>query len=234
MIRVFSPDANLNSGALQITGLDFHHLVHVLRVNIGDEIVVLDNRCSARQAIIVTIGKASLEVDLGAMVELPPEPSIKVTVAQALGKGDKFEQVIQHGTEIGAHAFIPLITSRNVIKLDRKSEPEKLARWVKVAKGAAEQCGRGRIPEILGYATLPELCNRFADFDAVHLLQADGAPLSAQCKKRNVLVIVGPEGGLVLEEVRLASTSGAFTRSLGPYTLRTETAALVALSRLLA
>jgi 16S rRNA (uracil1498-N3)-methyltransferase len=234
MPRIFLPDADLNAGSLLITGIDFHHLVHVLRVKPGAEIVVLDNRRAARRGTIRAIGKVSLDVDLAAIVELPPEPSIKVTVAQALGKGDKCEQVIQHGTEIGAHAFIPLLTSRTVVKLDRKNEahwPERLAR---VAKGAAEQSGRGRIPDVLPCEALPDLCKRFLQFDAVYMLDGSGAPLGKKSPLQNILILVGPEGGFTPGELTLARESGAIPCSLGPYTMRTETAALVALSRLLA
>lgn len=233
MTRVFIPGADLTAPQLSVAGPDFHHLAHVLRIKPGDAITVLDNRGMARGGVVTSVRKSALELQLGELVALPPEPMLKVTIAQALGKGDKFEQVIQHGTEIGAHAFIPLITTRTIVKIDKNSADEKLERWQRVAKGAAEQCGRGRIPQVMPPASLAQVLNRLDEYDAAYLAHVDGEPVPVARGLHSVLILVGPEGGFAPEEVVEAVEVGARSVSLGPYVLRTETAALAALCKVL-
>jgi 16S rRNA (uracil1498-N3)-methyltransferase len=235
MRNLFLPDADLTASTLIIEGADQHHLVNVLRVRLGEELVVLDNRGGAVRAEITTVEKRTLTVQTRGAAAVPAEPSCRITVAQALGKGDKFEQVIQHGTEIGAAAFLPLLTERTVVRLDAKEADGKRLRWQGIAKGAAEQSGRARIPVIEPVLTFRALVALFSEYDAVLLLHPGGVPLAAiTLSAASVLLLVGPEGGFSPGEITAAEEGGAHITALTPYVLRTETAALVALSRLLA
>lgn len=234
MRNLILPEADLTAATLTIEGADQHHLVNVLRVRVGEELVVLDNRGGAVRAEITTVGKRSLTVQTLGAAEIPAEPLCRVTVAQALGKGDKFEQVIQHGTEIGAFAFLPLMTERTVVRLDVKEADGKRLRWQGIAKGAAEQSGRARIPAVLPVLTFRALVALFSEYDAVLLLHPGGLPLAARTlSAASVLLLVGPEGGFSPEEIAAAEQGRAYITALSPYVLRTETAALVALSCLL-
>src|SRR5579871_3439825 len=118
MRRVFVDPAALASPTVLIDGPDAHHLLHVLRVRAGASLVLLDNQGQAFHADIVATERNTLTACLRDAAEVAPEPSIRITVAQALGKGDKFEQVVQHGTEVGASAFIPLQAERSVVRLN--------------------------------------------------------------------------------------------------------------------
>src|SRR5438067_12401011 len=148
MHNLILPGADLSQPSLTIDGPDAHHLSNVLRVKAGEILTLLDNAGRACLAEVMETGKKSLSVCLLGSVDAPPEPPIHITVAQALGKGDKFEQVIQHATEIGASSFIPLITERTIARLESRDSNNKFARWSQIAKSAAEQAGRGRIPTI--------------------------------------------------------------------------------------
>lgn len=240
MVSLFVDPLQMQSDAVVIDGPDFHHLVNVLRVRAGDRIVVLDNQGGAFEAAIAGISSRELSLHMLRPVDAAPEPPIYVTVAQALGKGDKFEQVIQHGTEVGASAFIPLITDRTIVRIALHDSPGKRDRWALIAKGAAEQCGRSRIPPVSDPARLPETLARFAEerIPAI-LFHREGEPLAKALDQQapeptnSLILFVGPEGGFTASEVDLARASGVRVVSLGPYILRTETAALAAVSRIL-
>lgn len=245
MRYLFVPGADRTRESIVLDGPDAHHLLNVLRIRAGETLTLLDNAGAACLAVVSALDKRSITVRITKRVPCPPDPPVHITVAQALGKGDKFEQVIQHATEVGASAFIPLLTERTVVKIDPRDSENKRARWYQIAKSAAEQSGRGRIPAVEPAATLRDLVARFPFFDRVLLLHPPGekgAPAAghASCITHHAspdmspcLVLVGPEGGFSDSEVAMMEAAGAVRTSLGPYTLRTETAALVAVSRIL-
>jgi 16S rRNA (uracil1498-N3)-methyltransferase len=231
--RVFLPDADLTAPSLRISGPDFHHIAHVLRMEAGKELVLLDNRGNACRSIVVVVGKRELETSLIGPEPVAPEPSVHVTIAQAIGKGDKFEQVIQHGTEIGASAFIPLETERTIVRIRAKEVENKQARWQAVAKGAAEQTGRSKIPRIEAVSSLADVLKRRDEFEVRWMLDQSGEQPEVSGELSRYLILIGPEGGFAPNEIAAGKLAAAQIVSLGPYILRTETASLVALSRLL-
>lgn len=243
MRSLFLPGSELSAQeTVEIEGADFHHLAHVLRAKAGETLILLDNAGNAFRAEILSLQRRSLTARLMGAAQTAPEPALHITVAQALGKGDKFEQVVQHATEIGASAFIPLSTARSVIRLTERDAEEKRIRWFRVAKGAAEQAGRARIPAVLPLQTLPELTADLSRFSCAMLLHPEGNRMAevwaerlADGKRsaRSLLLMVGPEGGFSGEETEAARRAGAQIVSLGAHTLRTETAALVAVSHAL-
>jgi 16S rRNA (uracil1498-N3)-methyltransferase len=224
-----------------ITGQDHQHLTRVLRARIGDSIVVLDGHGRAYQAEVTEISRSETVVRLGAAVTPPPEPFIHIAVAQALGKSDKFEIVVQHGTEAGASKFVPVVAERSVVEIPNDRIEPRLARWRAIAKGAAEQSFRACIPEIVAPANLNKVITEAKLANAAILL----LHTSAECVSlyealarmpsapERAVLCVGPEGGWSCGELDLASELGIEPVSLGPHVLRTETAALVAISRLI-
>jgi conserved hypothetical protein TIGR00046 len=166
------------------------------------------------------------------------EPMVHITVVQSLAKGEKLEQVIQHGTEIGVSRFLLVQTERSVMRLEKERERARMERWRRIAKEAAEQAHRAKVPAVDGILSLPEALQQVAGA-SILTLHPDGAALSlAEWLRRGsldagVAVIVGPEGGLTNDEVLLCQKHGATTVSLMPRVLRTETAALVAVSQIL-
>lgn len=241
MHRCFLLPDQICDDTARITGGDFIHLTRVLRVRAGESLILLDNAGNAFQAVLVTLGKAEATARIECRVNLPAEPKVFLTVAQALGKGDKFEQVIQHGTEVGAGVFLPVRAERCVADIPAARVAERMARWRLIAKGAAEQSERGRIPEIAEPMSFPALLQQVAAGDAPGLLlhPADEAvPLRALLDRlpappARLLLAVGPEGGWSPAEVSAARAANLTPVSLGRRVLRTETAALVALSQIL-
>jgi len=230
----------LNDNPVRIEGPDCHHLLNVLRIRVGEQLALLDGDGNACSAEVEAVEKRAVVARVCGPMAIAPEPRARITVAQALGKGDKFEQVVQHGTEAGATAFLPLLTERTVVRLDAKAGEEKRARWRLIAKGAAEQAHRGRIPAIEPAATLDTLTEQFDAYTHVLLLHPVGEPLRTvltetpiEASDLSILLLIGPEGGFSPAELTAASQAGARIVTLGPFVLRTETAALVAVSQTL-
>lgn len=238
MTRLFLPATQFAGDTARILGSDHLHLTRVLRAHVGEVVILLDNTGNAFRAVLVSIGKDETLARLEERFAMPPDPAVHITVAQALGKGDKFEQVIQHGTEVGAQAFLPILAERCVVTIPPNKASERLARWQQIAKGASEQCGRARMTEVFPPRTSREAFQ--AQWEAeVLLLHPDSAsePLRSVLQRltrpERLLLFVGPEGGWSPAEVSAAQAANVLPVSLGSRVLRTETAALVAISQIL-
>ena len=238
MQHLFIPAEQFSGESARICGADHLHLARVLRARPGDSLLLLDNLGNAFQAALVSLDKTETLARIEKIVTLPPEPPVFLTVAQALGKGDKFEQVIQHGTEAGASRFVPLQAERCIVAIPADKVAERVARWQQIAKGAAEQSHRLRIPDVT-------LLQKFADWaqgetESVPAMLLDpgpdAVPLASVLKSlpafpARLTLAVGPEGGWSANE--LTQAASLLRVSLGPRVLRTETAALVAISQIL-
>ena len=242
MIRLFLPPEQIVGETARIRDNDHLHLTRVLRVRPGDSVLLLDGRGNAFKARLVSLEKHETTAQIEGSVEMPPEPSIFLTVGQALGKGDKFEQVIQHGTEAGASAFVPVRAERSVVDIPAAKVADRLTRWRQIAKGAAEQSGRSRISGIAAPQTVQELLCTVPNDTQALMLHTDAAAVRLRATLEawkgsalpgRLLLLVGPEGGWSPVETAQAQAAGAILSGLGPRILRTETAALVAISQIL-
>ena len=241
MHRLFLPPEQFLGDTARIVGTDHLHLTRVLRARIGDAVTLLDSAGNAYCAVLVTIDKSETTARLEARLEMPPEPAVHIQIAQALGKGDKFEQVVQHGTEAGAGAFLPVRAERCVVDIPPGKIADRLARWRQIAKGAAEQSGRARIPDVAAPLSFAEMLHAAAAPDTFGLLLhpgEDSIPLRALLNCRpsppeRLLLAVGPEGGWSPAEVSAARMANLSPVTLGRRILRTETAALIAISQIL-
>ncbi len=218
-----------------IDGADFSHISRSLRMKAGEKLVVSDGCGMDFDCIIeeITADRVLLKIETEKASE--SEADISVTLATCLLKGDKFEQVIKHSTELGVLDIIPVISENCVSRPDEKSLKSKISRWQKIALEAAGQSGRGVIPTVQNATTLKVLKDRFSEFDLVlFFYEAGGAPLGETLWDnrgfKKVLVITGPEGGFSLDEVEMLSAAGAKVITLGKRILRAETAPLAAVT----
>lgn len=239
MHHLFLPPAQFSTDTVQILGEDHQHIAKVLRMRVGESLVVLDNAGNCFQATLQEIGKHVSCASLESRILLASEPRFPLIVAQAPGKGDRFEQVIQHGTEVGATVFQPLATERGVVTLSAEREVAKRERWRQIAKGAAEQSHRLRIPEVLPMLSFrewlpmqdPKATLALHTTPELPSLEERLAQFSEQ--PPSLAVAVGAEGGWSQLEVSEMERANIPLVSLGRRILRTETAALVALSQIL-
>ncbi|WP_438446206.1 16S rRNA (uracil(1498)-N(3))-methyltransferase [Gorillibacterium sp. sgz5001074] len=241
MQRYFVAPEELAGDRVRITGDDAHHLVKVMRAEPGEEIICsngLDREVLAR---IASVDRNLVEAQVVSELPMDREAGVEVWIAQSLPKGDKLETVIQKCTELGADRFLPFVSERTVVQYDEKKEGKRLERWRKIAKEAAEQAHRNRIPDIGQPVSWKQLLKLLpeADLSLICYEKESGLsfrPLLAEARSRGpegrrprILVLVGPEGGLTEKEVSEAVQAGCHSVSLGRRILRTETAAMAAL-----
>ncbi len=242
MFQFFVTPEQINEQAHEIfvTGSDQNHLQNVLRMKVGEELLVsngVDGRefhCEVKsfeeEHVILTIRYIQ-----ESEVELP----CKIYLFQGLPKGDKMELIIQKTTELGVFEIIPVATKRSIVKLDDKKAKSKVQRWQTIAESAAKQSKRSIVPNIGAVCSFKEALLRAKDME-VCLIPYELALDMAQTRMclqeiqagNEVAVFIGPEGGFSEEEIGLAMDSGFKPITLGRRILRTETAGLVTLSYL--
>lgn len=221
---------------VRLPGDDARKLLVVLRAQSGDALEIVDSAGRLFAASVVVDGtfvNASLERELAA----PRRTSLAISLAQGIPKGQKMDFVVEKATEIGLAAIVPFVAARTVGDGERAG---KLERWRRLAKSAAQQCGRSDVPEVAAPLAFSELVRTFGTYDAVLIPWelADAVALRERlpaliADARSVLVVIGPEGGFSEDEVHAARAAGAHAISLGSRILRTETAGLVAATALL-
>lgn len=233
--RFFVEGVRAPGARVEIGGSDARKIVRVLRLTDGDEIEVVDSAGTLFAATIAVEGalvRASLAE--AAVRDQTLERGLAVDLAQALPKGSKMDFVVEKATELGARTILPFRSERT---LAGDAGDAKLERWRRLAKTAAQQCGRLRVPEVDATRSFDALLTRFSDYDAV-LFAWELAPherLRDRLPKllggaRRALVAIGPEGGFTHEEAEGARARGAELLWLGPRILRTETAAMALLA----
>jgi 16S rRNA (uracil1498-N3)-methyltransferase len=242
MQRYFLRPEQFQGQIVTIEGDDAHHLQRVMRAEIGDEVICSNGTDREALVRITALDKSSVTGEVVEELPMTAEPAVKVWIAQSLPKGDKMEIVIQKGTEIGAARFLPFLSERTVVQYDAKKEAKRTERWQKIAKEAAEQAHRNRVPEIEAVLSWKQLLKQAEQVDAAWICyeKEDGKQLRTAIqeafeadKRMNFLFAVGPEGGFTEQEIQQAEAAGFVSVSLGKRILRTETAAMVGLTCLL-
>jgi 16S rRNA (uracil1498-N3)-methyltransferase len=234
MHRFFVPGPLAVGAIVQVNELA-QQLGHVLRMQSGDELVLLDGSGLEFRSRLLHVERRSARVEVVAAQPCLAEPREFLTLYQCSLKQDKFEWVLQKGTELGVSRFVPVISERSIVR-PAAALLKKYERWQVIVREAAEQCGRGRIPEI----TAPLTWNAaVTGAEGMRLLPWEGAQAAAslhillQQKLQPLVSIslaIGPEGGLSDDEAQIAAANGWQLVSLGPRILRAETAALAAVA----
>lgn len=224
---------DIAGGKVFIRGEDARHLSKVLRCRPGEEITVMDGEKEYTVVVEKTDGR---EVVGRITAEFPcrREPPLPVVLYQGVAKGEKMDLVVQKATEIGVTTLVPVLTERVVVRLDAAKGEQRRERWQRIAREAAKQAGRGRVPLVEKLHTWPEAVARAAaeGYPAVVLWEKAERGLkefiAARPRPAGVSLFIGPEGGLAEAEVELARQQGFAVARLGPRILRTETAGTVA------
>ncbi len=234
MVRFFVTPEELSADQMTLTGENAQH-ARVLRLKAGEEVLVCDGQgveclCSVR----AFDGKA-LELEICSRRPSVTEAAVRVSVYMAFPKADKLEHVIQKATELGAYEIVAFPSGRCVSRPDEKSLKKKLERWQKIAASAAEQSGRGRIPQVRTLPSYKEALTEAAAADKALLFyeHEEATTLKMALSSRpyqSVALLTGPEGGLEEKEVDQARAAGLQVCTLGKRILRCETAPLCALS----
>ena len=225
---------------MQLDGREAHHALRVLRLQPGDDALVLDGAGNEIVCVVETAGKDRLSLRVKIRNFVPPPPCA-ITLYVGIPKGKIIESIIQKSVELGARTIAPLLTERVVTRLDEESAGEKRDQWQQVAIEAMKQCGATRLPEIKTPATIKHSLaqKEVAELQLVGSLQRERRhprDVFYEFKQthghlpRSAAVWIGPEGDFAPEELHAIQNAGAKAISLGRLVLRVETAAIYCLS----
>ncbi len=210
-----------------------HHAREVLRLRAGAPVHVFDGEGREYEGVLDEVSKRTVSVRLGGALAPRPESPLRLVLAVSPLKGDRMELVVQKATELGVAEIWPVVTFRTDAAARPALQGSRSERWVRVASGAAEQCGRAVVPRVAPTTTLEGLLARPFTGRRVVLLETPGHPPLASLRLEPhspLLLLVGPAGGFEAAEAEHLRTAGFDAVSLGPRVLRAETAAVAAVS----
>ncbi len=234
MSRFLVDPKNIAGNHVCLKEKETHHIKNVLRFKEGDAVVVFDGAGQEYRCQIESLDKKEATLLILEKLAIPISSKAFVTLAHALTKGDRFDWVVEKGTELGMHGILPFVCERVNVKLSAENKVKKEARWKRLTEAAAKQCGRTTMPTVAPILSFEKFLGEFQNYDLVLLAYEleNGTDLKSclrgALKKslKNILAVVGPEGGFTEKEVEQMIAAGARSVSLGENILRTETAAI--------
>lgn len=240
MQRFYLPSRECRASLLTLSGSEAHHALHVVRVERGERVTVLDGAGGEFLCEVRSAERRALEL---AVIEkkITPPPPCQVTLLQSIPKGKTIESIIQKATELGAFRIVPILAEHVVTHLDDESAAQKAEKWQQVAIEAIKQCGAAWLPRVDAPVTPNQFIARKEEFELplVGSLQSD-ARHPRECFRefqaghgrlpRSVCVWIGPEGDFSAAEMEAIKKAGALPITLGRLVLRVETAAVYCLS----
>ena len=247
MPKFFVNKKQVENETINIIGGDVNHIKNVLRKKEKEkiEICIIGNEEKGIDTIseIEKIEEKCIKCRILEYKVSETEGKIQVTIFQGLPKSDKMELVIQKSVELGVYEIYPTEMKRCIVKLKEQEANKKIARWQKISEVAAKQSGRNIIPQIKEKVNIKQVCNLVKDYDKLivayeeekeNSLKSELKSIKSKDKENiKIAILVGPEGGINLEEIEELSKAGAVIVTLGKRILRTETVALNVLSNIM-
>ena len=240
--RFFVDPGQIAGELISIVGEELVHLERVLRLQAGAAIIVCDGSGREYQAVLREVGRELAVAQITAICQSKTEPRLRITLVQGLPKADKMDFIIQKGTELGIHEFLPVMTERTVVRLEGSKARRRMERWQRIAQEAAKQSRRAVIPKVNGPITWQACLARYREMpvgalglfpweSATGKLLRDVLPNTWESNDSHhpleVWICIGPEGGWSPEEAEAAGLANLIPLSLGSRILRTETAGMV-------
>ncbi len=232
--RIFQPIDLVSGEVIQLDTQASHHLMTVLRAKLNDGVTLFNGQGGEYKSTIIQMTKKQVSVQINEHLLRDVESPLELYLAQGISRGEKMDYTIQKAVELGVKKIIPLLTERSTVKLDAERREKRFQHWQSIIISACEQSGRNQIPELLFPMTIENsLSSVQADWCFV-LSPAATSQLKDNAIKKNqrVLLLIGPEGGLSESEINLVCSQGYKPLNLGPRILRTETAAVAAITAL--
>ena len=231
--RLFSPLQLRANAELSLGGERARYVGRVLRLRPGDALTVFDGNGGEYAATVGKVTKQELQLSVGEHSSPNTESPFKIRLVQGISRGDRMDFVVQKATELGVHRISPVITDHSVVRLEPERAAKRHAHWRKIAQSACEQCRRNIVPAIDAPRSLIDWFADNADSDTLQIIlraDAQDAMPAIDPRGNDISILIGPEGGFSEAEYERATVAGLQAVKLGPRVMRTETAALVALS----
>lgn len=233
MTRIFQPYTINQNSLITLDDNAFNHLIRVLRMKTGESITLFDGSNQITPAVIHEVNKKTVIVKTANSVLDNRESPLNIHLGQVISRGDKMEFTIQKSVELGVNTITPLLSERCGVKLDQERLEKKVQQWQKIVISACEQCGRNIIPSINPVMKLETWCANLTDSLKLNLHpKAEQGINQLPCDNKNISLLIGPEGGLSNEEISMTHQYQFTDILLGQRVLRTETAALTAITAL--
>lgn len=218
---------------MKITGVDARHIYTVLRMQAGTKVQIVSDDGVSAVAELIDVNESAVTVRCLEVISESHEPSVRITLAQGLAKGEKMDFIIQKAVELGVSEIVPVAMEHSVVRLEGDKAVKKVERWQKIAEAAAKQSKRDIVPRVQPVQTVAQmLANNLCECKLIAYECEDRlglkTALQRQTELHELLLIIGPEGGIAERELQQALAAGALGVSLGKRILRAETAALVA------
>jgi 16S rRNA (uracil1498-N3)-methyltransferase len=228
--RIYSPQPLTPGAPITLAIEASHHLAKVLRMQIGDPLILFNGEGSEYPALIAAIDKRYVHVTIERSIDNTRESPLHLHLGIAVSKGERMDWVIQKATELGVTQITPLYSERVEVRLHGERAEKKLMHWRGIVIAACEQCGRNRLPQIAAIETLTSWLQTTTAASKFVLHHRSSIALdSAAPRPSSVALLIGPEGGLTEHEINAAEAQNFAPLRLGPRVLRTETAPLAAL-----
>ena len=230
----YLPADQWQAGSLVLTGEEAKHCRQVTRHREGDTVIVFDGRGRKAETRIMAMTGSEVRVEITSLNEVPAV-SCPITLVQGIVKGDTMEWIIEKAVELGVQRIVPVLTQRTIVRLDGADAVKKQAKWQRIALEACKQCGQAWLPEVAVPCSLEAAVKKLSTIECrlTASLQADAVPLQQIVQKAapsSAALAIGPEGDFSEPEYARLHSAGWRPWSLGQLTLRSETAAICALS----
>ncbi|MCJ7556162.1 MAG: 16S rRNA (uracil(1498)-N(3))-methyltransferase [Gammaproteobacteria bacterium] len=233
--RIYTADSLSDREHLEISGQAGQHVARVLRMRVGEELVLFDGSGGEHKARIESIQGDKIVLARLGFDPVEREAPVRVTLLQGISRGERMDWTIQKATEMGVHRILPLESQRSTVKLSAERAGRRREHWQAVAISACEQCGRNRVPEVAIPLSLEQALTEVSSHSLKLCLREDAQtrPADLPDSPGQVCIAIGPEGGLDERELQILEGAGFLGLRLGPRILRTETAGLAAMAALL-
>jgi 16S rRNA (uracil1498-N3)-methyltransferase len=231
MHRFYIPQANISSEKAEISDpWQINHIVNALRLKIGDKVVLFDEQRYEYRAVIQNISGKNIIFKIKNKTRAMIANKLNITLACALPKKSKFDDIIDKLTQLGVNRIIPMLTERVIVKLDKAKEESRQKRWQKIALSASQQSQRSNLPIIDKVKSIHQVLSESKEFD-LKLIPHLGDNRETlkdilSHNYKNIIILIGPEGDFTPFEVALAKKAGFIPITLGSNVLRVETAAV--------
>jgi 16S rRNA (uracil1498-N3)-methyltransferase len=222
---------DLSADVIELSGPEGRHAATVRRVKVGEQVDLADGRGTRASCTVVSLGQDVVRLRVDARV-VEPEPAPRLVLVQALAKGDRGELAVELATEVGVDEVVPWQAERCIVKWEGARGEKSLSRWASTAREAGKQSRRARHPVVAPWVSTEELLARVAGMPALLLHEGAAVPLASVPlpDSGDLLLVVGPEGGLTDREVRALTGAGAVAVRLGSSVVRTSTAGAAAVA----